>query len=189
MKQLIICLLLVISAGLLAQSEKPIEKGQMMLGGGGSFGYGSELSDESETTSGNVSFSLNPSVGFFVAHGFALGVTPSISFTSSFGDYTNNYTTLGLGVFLVKYFDIGIFVRGIVDYGFSMGNYESYYGPQKTKYHSVAIIPAVGYAFFLGPNVALEIAINNKFNMGFRPEESSTFSIRSYFSAGFQIFL
>ncbi len=34
MKQLIICLLLVISTGLLAQSEKPIEKGQLMLGGG-----------------------------------------------------------------------------------------------------------------------------------------------------------
>ena len=188
MKQLIICLLLVISIGLLAQSEKPIEKGQLMLGGGGSFGYGSELSD-SETTSGNVSFSLYPSVGFFVAHGFAMGVSPSIGFTSTFGDYTNNYTTLGLGVVLVKYFDIGIFIRGIFDYGYSLINYESYYGPEKTKDHSAAFIPAVGYAFFLGPNVALEIAINNKFNMGFRPEESSTFSTRSYFSAGFQIFL
>ncbi len=65
------------------QSEKPIEKGQLMLGGAGSFGYLSELS-ESETSYGQLSFSLDPSVGFFVAHGFALGVSPSVGFTSIF---------------------------------------------------------------------------------------------------------
>lgn len=144
MKQLIICLLLVISTGLLAQSEKPIEKGQLMLGGGGSFGYGSELSD-SETTSGNFSISLDPSMG--------------------------------------------LFIRGSFGYNYHMINLDLYYSAEKMKYHSVAFIPAVGYAFFLDSNVALEIAINNKLNMEFRPEQTSTLSTRSYFSAGFQIFL
>ncbi len=128
-------------------------------------------------------------MGFFVAHGFALGASPSFLVSGSFGDYPNTYTSVGFGIFLVKYFDIGIFIRGNFDYGYSLNKYESYYGPETTKYHSAAFIPAVGYAFFLGPNVALEIAINNSFNLGFRPEESSTFNIRSYFSAGFQIFL
>lgn len=188
MKQLIICLFLVISTGLLAQSDKPVEKGQLMLGGGGSFGYGTELSD-SETTSGNMSISLYPSMGLFVSHGFALGVSPSIDFSTSFGDYTNTNTSLGLDIFLVKYFDFGLFIRGSFGYDFGMINLDPYYNAEKMIYHSVAFIPAVGYAFFLGPNVALEIAVNNKLNMEFRPEQTSTLRSRSYFSAGFQIFL
>ncbi len=60
---------------------------------------------------------------------------------------------------------------------------------KELNFISTAFIPAIGYAFFLGPNVALEIAINSRIYMWYRPEESSTVSIQSYFSAGFQIFL
>ena len=188
MKHSIIVVLLVISTGLLAQSEKPIEKGQKMVGGGASFGYGIELTD-TETTSGEIRFSLYPSVGFFVAHGFALGASPSFSISGGFGDITNTYTSVGLGIFLIKYFDIGLFVRGTIDYDFNLRNYETTFYSDKSRSHSLSFIPAVGYAFFLGPNVSLEIALNDRFELGFAPDESVSVHSRTYFSAGFQIFL
>jgi len=186
MKNYIICILLVIATGLSAQSEKPIEKGQLMVGGSGAFAYGIELTD-TDNTNGEFSISLSPSVGLFVSHGFALGVSPTIYFSSIFGDYTDTYTGFGLGFFLAKYFDIGLFVKGTLEYDFISINRDYYEDPNRS--HHVSIIPEVGYAFFLGPNVALELAIKNQIRMDFSPDQSAQYNSRTYFSAGFQIFL
>ncbi|MCP4311716.1 MAG: autotransporter outer membrane beta-barrel domain-containing protein [Bacteroidetes bacterium] len=188
MKHFTICVLLTISVGLFSQSEKPIEKGQLMLGGGGSLGYSIQI-DDLETTTGTLRISIGPSVGFFVAHGFALGVAPSYSISTSFGDYTNTNSSLGMGVFLAKYFDIGIFVRGTIDYDYNWYNYEMIYYSDKNHSHTFSLIPEVGYAFFLGPNVALELALRDRLNMVLTPDEDATIYSQTSISVGFQIFL
>lgn len=188
MKHLITFVFLVISVGLIAQTEKPIEKGQLILGGGGSVSYGTELTD-TESTTGYISLSLYPSVGVFLAHGFALGASPSFGFSSDFGDYTNRSTSIGLGLFLVKYFEIGLFIRGTIDYDIYFYNYESYYSSNDSHLQSISFIPEVGYAFFLGPNVALELSLRDHIIWRLIPDSSNTLISRTYISVGFQIFL
>jgi hypothetical protein len=184
MKHFFVAIFLITALNLFAQDVNPTQKGNLMLGGGGSIGYGSDLG---ETSSGNFSFSLSPSVGFFLSDGFALGVAPLVSLNTSFSDNSYNSVSVGTGLFLVKYFGIGIFVRGTV--GYDLNHYYSsslYY--TSNSIHSIYIIPEVGYAFFLGPNVALELSLKDVFDIRIN-DSSTTFSSRTKVSAGFQIFL
>lgn len=183
MKQLSVIALLLFSITLVAQDEKPTQRGNLMVGGSAHFSYGSQLN---ESTSGSLSTSLSPSVGFFLADGFALGFSPSFSLTTELVD--NDYTNLstGLGVFLVNYFKFGLFIKGKI--GYSLSHYSigsGYYATANTN-HGVYFIPEIGYAFFLGPNVALELSLQDRVTMHF--DDIELFS-RTYISAGFQIFL
>ena len=93
MKELLIGLLLLASASLYAQGNDQTAKGGMMVGGSASFGYGFDLL---ESSSGNINFSLQPSVGFFLSDGFALGGSPLFSIYSRIGD--TDYSSLSVGL-------------------------------------------------------------------------------------------
>jgi len=185
MKHIFVAIFLVSALNFFAQDVKPTQKGNLMVGGGGSIGYGSDLG---ESTSGNFNFSLSPSVGLFVSDGFALGAAPSFSYNTSFADNGYSYLSVGTGLFMVKYFGIGIFVRGTVGYDLNHYSYSSIGYSTTDNTHSIYIVPEVGYAFFLGPNVALELSLKDVFDIRIG-DSSTTFSSNTKISAGFQIFL
>jgi len=189
MKKMLFSSLLLISLTLSAQDEKPIHKGNLLVGGGASFGYGSELL---ESGSGSINLSLNPSIGFFVGDGFALGLSPSFGLSADLIDSDYNSLNAGMGFFLAGYFNFGLFIRGTVGYDLDRYTY-SYYDYYSGTYsdtnttHAVYFIPEVGFAFFLGPNVALELSLKDRVRLQMG-DDTYLFS-RTYIAAGFQIFL
>jgi hypothetical protein len=176
--------MLVVSMTLFAQDEKPTAKGNMMAGGSGSFGYGFDIL---ESSSGHINFSLHPTVGFFLSDGFALGASPLFSIYSRLGNTDYSSVSFGLGIFLAKYFNIGIFIKGLVGYDLARTSYSSAGYSNANITHSVQFIPEVGYAFFLGPNVALELSLYNRLEL--QPAETASLLSDTYISAGFQVFL
>jgi hypothetical protein len=189
MKRLISGFLLLTALGIFAQEEKPTDRLNLMVGGSGSVGFDMTFSDDE---SGRYRFSLYPSVGIFLTDGFALGGSPSFGIYGDPGGLlgaSSSSISAGFRMFVVEYFNIGIFIKG--SFGYEMNRFHSYSGILGEEYtnltHSVVFVPEVGYAFFLGPNVALELSINNQFT--FLPGESSTVSSSTRISAGFQIFL
>lgn len=184
MKHLFVLIFLVSTLNLFAQDENPTQKGNLMLGGGGNIQYGSEFG---ETSSGVFSFSLNPSIGFFLSDGFALGFGPSFGIISYFSEYGDTYLGVGMNIFLVKYFGSGVFIKGSTGYALSHTFESSEYGDDYNA-HSIRIIPEVGYAFFLGPNVALELSLKDTFRIAFSDNSTSYYNTSGVF-VGFQIFL
>ena len=183
MKNLFVLIFLVSALNLLSQDVNPTQKGNLMLGGGGNISYYSGIY---ENSSGSFDLGLSPSIGWFLSDGFALGIGPTFNVRSN-----NVYTNLGIGadVFVAKYFISGLFIKGSTGYSLThlFDSSESVFDNDYTL-HVIGITPEVGYAFFLGPNVALELSLANVFNI--RLNDSST----SYYNnlgvkVGFQIFL
>lgn len=183
MKHLFVLIFLVSTLNLFAQDVNPTQKGNLMLGGGGFIEYGFEFG---ETSSGIFGLSLYPSVGFFLSDGFALGFRPSFSI-SHFSDWEETWLGVGMDIFIVKYFGSGIFIRGSTGYSFYHTFDSSEYGDDSNS-HLIEIIPEVGYAFFLGSNVALELSLMDIFRISIS-DESTSYRMITSVSVGFQIFL
>ena len=185
MKHLFVLIFLVSTLNLFAQDVNPTQKGNRMLGGGGTISY---LTVFDETSSGVLSLFLNPSIGWFLSDGFALGIGPTFFISHYFFEY--GYTHLGIGtdVFLAKYFGNGIFIKGSTGYSLSHTFDSSSEFDNDNTSHAIRIIPEVGYAFFLRQNVALELSLANVFNITLSDVSTSYFNALSV-KAGFQIFL
>ncbi|MEN8194431.1 MAG: hypothetical protein ABFS12_16540 [Bacteroidota bacterium] len=184
MKNLFVLIFLVSTLNLFGQDVNPTQKGNLMLGGSGAISYFTQFE---ETSSGYFSLSLNPSIGWFLSDGFALGIGPTFYVTSNFSE--NGTTSLGIGtdVFLAKYFASGLFIKGSTGYSL-MHFFESSENYDDHTIHVIGIIPEVGYAFFLGPNVALELSLANVFNI-WLSDGSTSYHNTSSIKVGFQIFL
>ncbi len=184
MKNLLVLIFLVSTLNFFGQDVNPTQKGNLMLGGGGNISYQTYFD---ETSSGNFSLSLSPSIGWFLSDGFALGIGPTFYVFSTFSE--NGSTQLGIGtdVFVAKYFDSGIFIKGSTGYSLRHG-FDSSGNDNDNTTHVIGIIPEVGYAFFLGPNVALELALANVFNIWLSNGSTSYYNNVSV-KVGFQIFL
>lgn len=186
MKNLFAFIFLVSVFNLYGQDVNPTQKGNLMVGGGGNLSYFTIID---EASSGQLSLGLNPSIGWFLSDGFALGIGPTIQLGRSFGG--NGLTSsLGVGtdVFVVKYFQSGIFIKGSTGYSLSYFHFSSSEYEYNSTSHNINIVPEFGYAFFLGPNVALELSLTNTFNI--RMSDGSTSYINtSGIKTGFQIFL
>lgn len=185
MKNLFVLILLVSTLNLFGQDVNPTQKGNLMVGGGGTLSYFTEIGEES---SGNLSLGISPSIGWFLSDGFALGIAPTFYVGKYFGQITSNSLGVGTDVFVVKYFRSGLFIKGSTGYSLSYNHHSSSEYENTFTSHIINIVPEVGYAFFLGPNVALELSLTNTFNI--RIDDGST----SYYNttgvkAGFQIFL
>lgn len=131
----------------ISNDEKQINRGDIILGGSASF-YSRFSHYESGTTTNNTSgvqFGISPSLLFFISDGLAIGTRLSAGFNSTEGNFSYN---IGLGPELRYYFDFGLFIKAGVSY--DLNHYESY------KYNSITVEPAIGYAIFLNPHVAIE---------------------------------
>ncbi len=184
MKYLFALIFLVSTLNLFGQDVNPTQKGNLMLGGGGNISYQTEFD---ETSSGVFSLGLNPSIGWFLSDGFALGIGPTFYITNYFSENGNTNLGIGTDVFIAKYWGSGIFIKGSTGYSLRH-TFESSGNDYDNTMHVIGIIPEVGYAFFLGPNVALELSLADVFNI-WLSDGSTSFYNTSSVKVGFQIFL
>ncbi len=120
------------------------DKGDWMVGGNMTI----------NTTSGNSSFSLNPSAGYFFAKGFVAGAQFNLGFSKS---ENTKYSNVGVGPFARYYFDLKSpnfkpFLHA--DFDFGTATVKDDFGKSSTTITSFFI--GAGGAFFINPNVALE---------------------------------
>jgi len=100
MKYLFVLIFLAFALNLFGQDVNPTQKGNHMVGGGGSISY---YTDFDETSTGHFYFVLSPSIGWFLSNGFALGIGPTFLITRSFGEYANTLLGIGTDLFIAKY--------------------------------------------------------------------------------------
>lgn len=136
------------------QIEKPIKKGNIILGGTGSFYYSkSTYSDFGENDFKQYNINLNPTFNYFLIDNLALGVTINLGYSHQ---ETVNTKGIGLGPNVKYYFKNGILLRSDASYFLSTS-----YG---TRSHSFAFEAGVGYAFFINSKVSIEPALLFKTN-------------------------
>jgi hypothetical protein len=184
MKNLLVLICIVSTLNLLGQDVNPTQKGSRMVGGSGTISYSTNFN---ETSSGSLFISLSPTIGWFLSDGFALGIGPTFLITNYFSENGTTNIGIGMDVFLAKYFGSGVFIKGSTGYSLS-DNFFSSENDYDYTTHTIRIIPEVGYAFFLGPNVALELSLANVFNIWLSDGSTSYYNFTSV-KVGFQIFL
>jgi|TARA_R110000737_G_scaffold224336_4_gene239349 hypothetical protein len=166
----------------LFSTNAQLEKGSMLIGGSGAFGA---------SAGGNGSgyiFNLYPSAGYFVLNKFAVGAEVGfLSQVNNFGNFTSRYNAISFSPFARYYFlkqesKVNIFAQA----GIAIAYYNSTYAQSTTN--DIVTIPNVkaGVAYFIRPQVALEAAINVRWNPNvpiINPND------QIYGSIGFQIHL
>jgi hypothetical protein len=158
MKKLMFFFLLMISAGILAQTKKPITEGSIIISGGGSIAsYKTDnINGNTITTSSSFSMNIAPGAGYFIADNLAIGANLGISYFKQSG---NKYYSLGIGPFLKYYFQNGIFLKAETNFTMLHG-----LGSNDSRQKGYSISPGAGYAFFLNDKVSLEPAFVYSFN-------------------------
>lgn len=125
------------------QIEKPIKKGNMIIGGTGSIGNQNYAGSETKTFSAYI----NPTCNYFFVDNLATGLTASIGYTKLEGDKT---TSLGIGPNIRYYFNNGFLMRAESLYSKSSG-----FGTSKV----FTFKSGIGYALFINSKVSIEPAL------------------------------
>jgi outer membrane protein len=186
------------------QIDKPIKKGNIILGGGVGFSYSKEsgnykvIDNNGQSFYQNIdqksiSFSFGPSFGYFLIDGLAVGLSPSFSYSNQeFSSYTFNNYSFGIAPYAKYYFNNGIFIHLKADYYHSVSKQKGF--DNKTNYNYLTINPGIGYAFFINSKVSIEPSLEYSFMKN--KEKSDNMLVDSenktnklFFSLGFQIFL
>jgi hypothetical protein len=198
MKNLITLLLIIISTNLFSQVEKPITKGNFLIGGSASGGYYSQKNTYSSSTtvnsistSNDISASLSTSLGYFLLDGLAVGLSFYVSIDKGLDKYKYSAFGVGTGPFVKYYTPTGLFVGGRIGYSTSNAKYDS---TSNSNYTSFYFNPEVGYAYFISSKIAIEAALNYAYDFSKSSyENQSSYSYskynRLYFSINLQIFL
>lgn len=120
MKYLALIFLLSLSCNLFSQIEKPIRKGNVLLGGHISANFTSDKIDGNDFNDKYIFLSISPNVGYFISDNLAIGITLPINY-----DWGKNYSGIassygiGLGPYMKYYFDNGIFTEIEASYRFA----------------------------------------------------------------------
>ncbi len=131
------------------QIDKPIKKGNVILGGTGSI-----ISNKSTVTDGGENYlkqfkiNLNPTFDYFFIDNLALGGTINLGYSHQ---ESVNSTNIGIGPNIKYYFKNGILLRSEALYLFTTSDVN--------KSHSFAFEAGVGYAFFVNSKVSIEPAL------------------------------
>jgi outer membrane protein len=142
-------------------SYAQFNQGRMLVGG--SLAFQSVTNkykfDGNTTTNGKATdFSIAPQFGYFVIDNLAVGAT--LDFTLSKwkdddGEYESTSTVLEFTPTVRYYLPMGVFFQG--QFGIGPGKYkEDDNGIDEEKFTRTSVAGAVGYAFFLNDNVAIE---------------------------------
>jgi hypothetical protein len=143
MKKYFFILFLFLTSVAFSQTEKPITKGNMMVGGA------MQLSKWSMHFN-NVQFNASPSFGYFVANHLAVGIELPVSIFKMIQIHDYSY---GYSPFVRYYWNNGLFAslqfsQIFTDYQ-DINNYRS-------KMNRLIVAPGLGYSYFLNKNVAFE---------------------------------
>ena len=164
----------------ISADEKPIKRGDMIIGGSASLGFeNSRYKSGSLTTKNNFfNFGVSPRVLFFIVDKLALGAHVNFGFGLR-NDIFNYYT--GVGPELRYYTSSGLFVKADVSYLYS--KYETFTS------NLLNFTPGIGFAIFLNKNVALEPCLNYSIDLDFRNNETRYTNHNVGISIGLTIFL
>jgi hypothetical protein len=177
---------------------KPTKKGNYILGGSVKISYKSSFYNymdpayySSTYRSKSIDFNICPQIGYFIADGLALGLSPVLHYQTSRSQTTKNqFFGIGSDAFIKYYLNNPIFFE-------LQGGYLHQWQPRTSESeedisNSYSIVPGIGYSIFLNSKVSLEPMINYEYrhytsSYGTHRAESSTNSI--FFSIQFIIFL
>lgn len=187
MKYLIILASLLTTLNLFGQDEKPINKGNFLLGGSTNMAYHNQDGE-------SYQINITPSFGFFVENNIAIGLKPNFGYyyTSSDDDELSfKQTSIGAGPFIKCYFNSGLLVEleTYFLYGKSKYDYGDMFGSFEDESKQIIFSPGIGYAFFINNKVSLETKLSYqvaKIKSGSNHNDDSESLILSF---GFQIFL
>lgn len=143
MKKLLFAALMLVAVAASAQIEKPITKGNMMIGGAIKH---STLSIHLT----NFQFNASPSFGYFVANQLAVGIELPVSIFKM--SQIHNYS-YGYSPFVRYYLKNGLFAS--VQFSQIFTDYQDI-NMNRSKMNRFVIAPGIGYSFFLNRNVAFE---------------------------------
>ena len=173
MKNLLLGLLLIVSAGLSAQTMQ----GQWMVGG--TAGFNSTSNDPDGGADAVTTFNLNPNIGYFVIDNLAIGLNLGFESHSGAG------SVFSVGPQVRYYFvNLGesakLFAQG--RFGFA-----SFSPEEGDSYSGTEWGVGVGLAYFLNPHVALEGLLEYS---SLTPNSDFDFKQNTFgFNVGFQIHL
>lgn len=184
MKYLIILASLLITFSLFGQNEKPIKKGNFLLGGYANFSYQTQEEESYQV-------GISPSIGFFVANNVSIGLRPTFGYyRNNSGDQTFQQRTIGAGPFIKCYFNSGFLVE--LDSYFLWGKNMSehgIFGSSEREFKQIMLSPGIGYAFFINNKVSIETKlIYNIVNYSYENDDSENYQ-SLLLGLGFQIFL
>src|SRR5664279_488480 len=158
MKKVILLLSSVCCLNGFSQIERPITKGNMILVGGGTILSNNVQTTSDILTSKNSIFtvSLTPGFDYFIIDNLAIGLNTSISYYKQ--DLTKYYG-LGASPNIKYYFKNGLFIKAETIFSFMHG-----LGDTNTdRQNSYALVPGLGYAFFINQKVAFEPCLSYQY--------------------------
>lgn len=200
-KKIPVIILLLITVNLYSQVEKPITRGNWLIGGSASGEYSSYKS-ESDITS-YLKAGIYPSIGYFIIDGMAVGVSISPNYSTRLGDNSYSYFSCGLGPFVKYYASSGLFLGGYLNYNTGIqsskyfNSFTDKYDTNKYHSYSMSFSPEMGYAYFINSKIAIEASLNYSYNINLRSSGNNSeigdikwnsTQNHLYFSLGFQMF-
>jgi hypothetical protein len=182
-----------LSLSLFAQIDKPIKKGNVLLGGYVGAGYSTSKSDQSDSNDKYYYLSFSPGMGYFLIDNLAVGLSLPLSYDlSEYSNYTSETFRIGLGSYLKYYSDKGIFLGLEISLlgSFNDNEFGSEFSSSTYKYLVYEINPCIGYAIFMNQKVSLETSLNYQYQRMVSDVSSiKTKYNRLFINIGFQIFL
>lgn len=180
MKKLSVALLIFITVSAFPQVQKPISRGNILLGGNGSFGFNRQKTSLN-TESKSFRYSINPTVGYFIIENLVIGFSGGYSF-ERYSD--SKYYGFSLGPIVRYYSKPGPFVKAETLFG-------NYHGNNTGSTSSFSFSTGVGYALFINSKIALEPCIVYRYDFF---KTYGQYSFRNYTNGvyieiGFSIFL
>jgi len=174
MKKYFFILFLFLSSVAFSQTEKPITKGNMMVGGSLAF-------SSNDFKMYLFSLDASPSFGYFLFDNFAVGIDVPVKYMRIF--QLNEYS-LGVSPFVKYYANNGFFAT--VKYGEHFDRYISPLNMSMYDTRRFSLTTGVGYSYFIGNKVSLEGGLYHEYSkIRNSTSGSNNFSLRF----GFQIFL
>lgn len=173
MKKLLIASALLLLSVISFNANAQTDKGDWMVGGQMAF----------NTTSGNSSFVLAPSAGYFFGKNFVGGSELTLSF-GKFGD--SKTSQVGVGPFLRYYFELKEpQFKPFIHTSFSVLSQTDKFAGEKTTNTARNFFLGAGGAYFINQNVALEAVL------GYNNSKVENLDSRGgfLFRVGFQIHL
>jgi hypothetical protein len=173
------------------------KQGTMLIGG--SFGV-SSVTDKNKTDNVTVvngrttSISLSPQFGYFVIDNLAVGGNLDLALSKykqkAGSEFNSTGSQFSFGPFVRYYFSPGIFVHGAFGLGAARNKYTSVSNSGNQKYGLASYTLAVGYAYFLKDNVAIEPMIGFTSNTRkLNGTDQKIIDSSLFLRVGFQIYL
>jgi len=147
-----------VASGAFAQYKQ----GGVLVNGGLGFRSATQKVEGGGTTTTlgkQTEFTFNPRVGYFIIDHLAAGLTFDVTSQTYKADGSSNksgLTTTTVGPFLRYYLDQGLFFQGEIGFGGHTEKDVTGNTTTTTKYNAMKWDIGVGYAYFLGDNVAIE---------------------------------